>query len=623
MPDTVANFRYTRGRPFRLNPRFAEVNNRTFNGLTEAGSMTITHFRAGWSSESRIGYNLNDVLRLDGAFSTGAACIRGLPFGNTCGESLFKGGSTKSFEQIIATSRGKHSIKFGGNFLQRVTGRDNVELPEVSYANTEDFFNNLPNSLQVTFGIDEFQMRSVDLGFFVQDDIKVSRNLVVNIGLRWDYFAVPTERDGRMFNRDGPFGLGNFIDPESVYDGDFNNFSPRIGFAYSLGENQKTVLRGGFGAFHNPHPLFGGPVELVRNSLTQPNRVRLSQADVLSGEFGDSLRYPVTNAAVLPFVDKPGGVVSGTTINTNFPSPYSLQWNLQIQRQLGDTWVFETGFVGNRGLKLNVVRDVNQPDRITGVRPFSDFGTFRYYDTSDASTYASWQTTARKRMSNGLAVGFNHTWAKVISYSDSNLLLSAVPQDFFNIRADRGPAPFDITHRFIADFTYELPFLRAVDSANGLAKRVLGGWAVSGILTAETGSPFTVFQNNGGLGQARVDLARAGNPVLDNYRDTLVYLSRDSFSQVPIGADSRVVLRPGNLGRNAIRGPGLNTIDLSLAKNTMVTEGSNLQFRVDMLNAFNHTNYQNPVTAITNSNFGRITGTRGARVVQLYLRFTF
>ena len=303
---TIANFRYTRGRPDQLQPRAAAQNSRTRDALHESGSFQITHFTPTWSSETRYGVNLNDVLRLDGIFGLGLACIRGIGF-DTCGEALFKGGYTQTFEESIGMTRGKHAIKFGGIYFTRSDTRENVEVPEVRYANLDDYFANIPNRVQVTFGVKDFKIRNHSVGFFFQDDIRVNRKLTLNLGVRWDYFAVPNERDGRFFNRDNPFGLGGDIPADEIYKADWNNFLPRFGFAYSLGEESKTVLRGGLGVFHNPHTLFGGPVELVKNAIDEPSRVVLSRNDVLSDRFGDALRYPVTNTEVL--IKGPGGVL--------------------------------------------------------------------------------------------------------------------------------------------------------------------------------------------------------------------------------------------------------------------------------------------------------------------------
>ncbi len=124
-----------------------------------------------------------------------------------------------------------------------------------------DMLADIARQAQVTYGVNPFSMHQWQNGYFIQDDFKVRSNLVLNLGVRYDYFSVPNERDGRLFNRSEPFGFGPLRPADSIYDADYNNFSPRFGFAWSLGSSAKTVIRGGFGMFINPHTLFGGPVE--------------------------------------------------------------------------------------------------------------------------------------------------------------------------------------------------------------------------------------------------------------------------------------------------------------------------------------------------------------------------
>jgi TonB-dependent receptor-like protein len=470
---------------------------------------------------------------------------------------------------------------------------------------------------QVTWGVNPFSMHQWQNGYFIQDDFKVRSNLVLNLGVRYDYFSVPNERDDRLFNRSEPFGFGPLRPADSIYDADYNNFSPRFGFAWTVGSSAKTVIRGGFGMFINPHTLFGGPVETVRNAIDEPTRFIFSRDDVI--RLG--LKYPITNAGTLQYAKNPNAPWSGTSINTDFPNPYSLQWTLSVQRELTNTMAFETAFVGNRGVKLNMVRDENLVDRQTGLRNPA-FGTFRYYDTSESSHYSAWQTSLRKRFSQDLSFNVHYTWARSISFQDGDLLLpDQRVQDINNLNLDRGPSPFDINHRFVSDFLYELPFARLADASTRGKKLLLAGWQFAGIYSAESGFPLNVLDPSG-YSNARVDYV-GGNTLLNDASRPLQYLNRAAFARPPISSVSGVPSRPGTLGRNALRGPGLWNIDLALSKTLAFTERVNLQIRTDMINAFNHTNFLGIQTGITTSNFGAFTSTRGARLVQFNARLTF
>lgn len=613
--SNLLSVRYTRGRPFRDQPRVTS-NNRTFTGLTEVGTLSHTLIRSTFSNEARFGYNRNDVQRLDNLYTLGAVPIVGnLGFGDA-GETLFKGGTSKSFEDVIAITKGKHSLKFGGIFTSRTAGRDNIETPELRFATVDDLLANRVLQAQITWGVNPFLMKNWGLGFFAQDDIRVGRRLVINAGVRYDYVSVPTERDGRLFNRSGPFGFGPLRPAGSVYDADKMNISPRLGFGYTADSASKTVIRGGFGIFMNPHTLFGGPVELVRNAVDQPSRFIFSRADIERL----NLRYPITNASTLQFVRNPNAPWSNTSINTDFPNPYSIQWNLSVQRQLTSSLALETAYVASRGVKLNYVRDFNQVDRLTGVRNPA-FGQNRFYDTSDSSRYHSIQTSLRKRLSSDFLFNVHYTFANNLSYGDGDLLLpDQRAQDINNLAPERGPTPYYQRHRFITDFLYELPFLRLPGASGRAAKLALDGWQFTGIFSANAGGYANLSQPSS-LPGSRPDYI-GGNATNSNFRETLQFLNPAAFASVPIIAASGATARPGTIGRMAIQVPGVMNIDLGLAKNFAITERVRFQFRADMFNAANHTNLGGLSTNIQAGNFGRLTSA-GARVIQLNGRLSF
>lgn len=614
--DLTLSARYTRGRPNSTTPRAVESNSRTYSGIAESGTANLIYARPSWTSETRVGVNHNDVSRLDGLFTQGLSGIVGaLGFGTT-GEKLARAGETISLEHVIAKTIGKHNIKVGALYMHRNVRRDNEECAELTYSTLDDFLSNTPSNVQVTWGTKPFEIRTWQAGFFVQDDFRITPRLTMNIGTRYDYYSVPTERDGRLFNYDS---LGGARRPsDGIFNSDRNNFSPRLGLAYKLDEQGKTVLRAGAGIFTNPHNAFGGIVDLVQNAADEPFRHVFSRSDVLANSV---LRFPVVNADVLSLVK--GQVVQPSTLlSTNFPNPYSIQWSLGLQRQLTQTMVIESEYVANAGLKLNMLRDYNQVDRITGVRPNSEYGQYRYIDPSDRTSYQSWQTSLRKRLSHDFLVNAHYTWSHTLSYGQGDIIGSdLLPQDDNNLAAEWGPAPTDVRHRFSTDFVYELPFARFSKSTTRLARLGLRGWQLSGMFTAQSGTPFTVLTPSSISGQ-RIDYL-GGDAYLSDSRSTLRYLNPASFSQVPISSLSGAPVRGGSLGRNALRMPGFWNIDMAVSKSLALTEKVSLQIRGDMMNAFNHTAFNGVNTTITSSNFGMFTSTRGARVVQLNARLTF
>lgn len=613
--------RYTRGRPDSLS-YLSTVYPFLFTGLDD--TFTASYFRTGssYSSETRFGFNRNDVTRLLGVniASGGIVGIGGFSFSPGGGETLASRGKGWSIEEIVAFNRGRHSIKLGGIFQHQNQTRVNSESPTITYTSEADLLANSPTTVSVTFGVLPYKITDWSNGYFVQDDFKIRPNLTINLGLRYDYFSVPRERDNRLFNREEPFGFGPLrTADQGLFNPDKNNFAPRVGFAWTVDDSAKTVVRGGFGVFYTRAPL-RNVIDTIRNSVNEPFRFAFSRLEAQAL----GLRYPISAATVRSAV--PVLPWSGTTINPDFPNPYSMQWILSFQRQLTSTIAIDTAYVGTRGLNLLFNRDQNLVDRVTGIRPFAaaGFGQFRHFDTSDSTSYHAWQTSVQKRFSNDFLFNVNYTWARSISYSSGDLSTLSNPQDPNNIALERGPSPYDINHRFSADFLYVLPFARWWGKDN-LGKRLLyDGWQFGGIMRAESGAPFSLFNPNNSLpnGSQRIDYL-GGQVYLNNSSNPLQYLNPAAFARVPVNAVSRAPIRPGTLGRNALRLPGFWQVDLSLAKTFAITERVRLQLRADMFNALNHTDFSAISTSITAANFGRFTATRGARTGQLNLRITF
>ncbi len=620
---TILSTRYTRSRPFQLNPRVVTANNRTYEGKIEQGSVNVTHIRPSVTFETRFGVNYNFVPRLDHYYSlfegdTAYNGIGGLGFG-VDGETNTREGWSWSIEESIGKTIGRHSMKFGGILLHTVGSRDNIQTPNLTYSSVQDLINNIPNRGQVTMGVREYRAYTSTIGFFFQDDFKVNQKLVLNLGMRYDYFTVPKERDGRLFNRAQPFGTGPAVSPDQIWEPAHANFSPRFGFAYTVDESAKTVVRGGFGVFYNPRPLYGGPVDIVGNAIDEPFRIEYGRQDAIAQP---AYQWPVSNDTVRALVKGKSTLQGGTAINTYFPYPFSYQWNLGIQREIARNLVLDTAYVGTRGKNLMMVRFWNQVDRVTGVRPYPGFTEFRYRDAGESSFYSAWQTSLRKRFANGFALGANYTYGYEYSYTnDSDLLLPTSVQDIYNVRADKAPPDSFVRHQFNFNWVYELPFARLADTNSLMARNLFAGWQISGIFRAQTGQPVNVTQSSG-LQGSRADYV-SGDPTLSDYTDTLQYINKSAFARVPIGDVSGVPLHPGTVGRNAFFGPGLWNLDTSLSKRFFITEAINVKFEAQMLNAFNHTNLSNLQGNVTSGSFGRLNGTRGARVIQFNLRLEF
>jgi hypothetical protein len=216
----------------------------------------------------------------------------------------------------------------------------------------------------------------------------------------------------------------------------------------------------------------------------------------------------------------------------------------------------------------------------------------------------------------------SYTWARNLSYGAADLQLNTAPQDSANIRADKGLTPYDIQHSFRANVLYEIPIQKWTGWDNAAARLAVGGWQIGSIIIANTGLPVNITNNNSANSVDRPDVAAGVAPVLSDYTSTLQYLNPAAFVAVPIATASGEQVRPGNLGRDAIRAPGMWNVDLSIAKNFRFTERLNLQLRGDAFNSLNHTNLGGLVTNITSSAFGHLTSAT-PRTIQIGAKIIF
>jgi len=643
---------YSRGRPYRLLPRYFtnNSNDRDWQIYQERGTAAYTMSGANWTSESRFGFNLSDANRIDRLFVTpppGPAeevdFGRRRPrlqttfgFGTDDIELYLIEGRTWNIDQKYARHAGKHSFKIGGNYSYHCCQRNNPEGTDIQFTSFADMLTNIPSQVSPTFGNGAYSARMYQIGFFAQDDWRIRKNLVLNFGIRYDFFSnlvatpLKTAPQSGFYNPDNfqsftTFAVGPIRPLDSPYEHDKGiNLGPRIGFSYNPDGKGKLVIRGGYGAMFADQ-VAGAMWQSTQYTLATPFRIRISRADAI--RYG--LKWPAYNDEIrkilVPEQQRTGSVRVFSVFNPKLENPYSQHFTLGIQRELTSTLMLETGFVGVRGVKFLMHRWANQVDRFTGLRPNPLLDVNYYVDSSQQLFYASWQTSLRKRYSRNLSGSVHYTWGKSLStgggdtgayYQGDN---DSRTQDFNNINADRGPSTGDIVHYFVGEWIYELP--RLTNFGGAAARHVLGGWQVSGILTASTGQPVSVGQSSTILA-SRADYV-GGNPIQSNYRETLRYLNTAAFARVDVNPVSRATVRPGNIGNGAIRTPGAWSLDFSLAKNFSLTEQVKLKFGMGAFNFFNHTNLTGLVTEITNTRFGELTNTAGSRVIQLNMRLAW
>ncbi|MCX6634424.1 MAG: hypothetical protein NT090_04940 [Acidobacteria bacterium] len=317
-------------------------------------------------------------------------------------------------------------------------------------------------------------------------------------------------------------------------------------------------------------------------------------------------------------------------------APTVQQWRFGVQREIFARAVLGVSFVGThathmmRPVNINAaeagVLGSNPGNRVNAVRPYLGYGSISYRESSGSSVYDSLQATFNRRIAGKLTVGVAYTWGKSIDDGSSERADGDLPPDRHNIRAERAPSDFDRTHILTSNFIWRLPRFARGALAKSVLRPALDGWQLSGIARMWSGQPPDVTMNLDAAGvegtqNQRPDvIADAKGP-----RATEAWFNRDAFARPANG-------KFGNLGRNALRGPGVHKWDLAMFKNFRVGESRNLQFRGEMFNAFNHPSFSavgrtlntnaNGVNTLAN-NFAVVTDTRDARVVQFALKLTF
>ena len=527
---------------------------------------------------------------------------------------------------------GNHIVKFGAdvrftqqNAFRDVESRGRLQFSpfgQVTFNALGDLLLGLPLVTSVARVDNPQQIRTHSYNFFVNDSYRITPRLTLNGGLRYEYNSPPVDAGDRANIYDvatrSLVRVGTNGVPRSGFEADKNNFAPRVGFAWSVGE--KTVLRGGYGIYYDQSPL--APAEaLYFNSPFFDNNVFFSLPGLpltVNNPFPSFFPFALPDSAL--------------AIQRDLRTGYMQHWNFNVERQLGDKNVVEIAYVGSKGTKLLTARDINQPQPSVlpqGLpfvpRPNPQFDDIDLLESRANSNYHALQARFQRRLSRGLAALASYTWSKSIDDA-SNFFSSAgdpnFPQNSYNVAAERGRSNFDVAHRLSASYSYALPFRR---SGDGLEAKLVNGWETFGILTLQSGRPFTVALlseiDNSGTGRSILGFGNndrpnlIGNPELSN-PTTDQWFNTAAFVFPAPG-------RFGNAGRNILDGPGFQSFNASLVKNTHFTETVNLQFRVEAFNLFNHPNFNLPDNFLGSPTFGRITSARDPRHLQFGLKLLF
>lgn len=641
---------YTRMRPYTKNPSHYVTNNQKFFNQQDRIAAQYVLARGPWVSESRFGYNRSFLDRfqdfwfvLDPSRPTEPEKTevgRRMPlfnvtnlFGTTSAEILELKGHTTSAEQKFSRIMGAHNVKAGFRWMRNGGGKTNPQNPSHSYQNLADLLANIPNSVRLDNGKPPHDGHLDEFGGFIQDDWRVNNRFILNIGLRYDYYPTiriraKSKTPAEIVNLEPPADLrkmdfGAFRDAKKPYDPDGDNLGPRIGLAWTLDRSGSTVVRGGVGFLFSPH-LFA----TLQNAISDPfgpADVQFNRTEVAAR----GLKWPTYGEDLIKLFPRQTGGQKFIyyLMNPDLPTPYTVQTMINVQRSFGTAWMTEIGYVRTDGRNFPLHRPFTQAfNRETGQRPNPALGSpAGYYVSSEEKTvYNALQASLRKRYSNNFGFDLHYTLRKGWAIQGGTLASPFVnseisnTQDFFDPFGDRSPLSQEPRHQINGNAIYGLPWFR---DRRGALSHVLGGWQVASIISIRSGLPLRVTQPSG-ISNSRADYA-GGNAVLENWGETLLYLNRAAFAQVPTYAATRATIRPGTENPSHVRGPHRWTVDLSIGKTFRVTESVSLQVRAEAFNALNHVNYGNPNSNITSPDFGRITGAGNARSGQIGARLTF
>ena len=514
------------------------------------------------------------------------------------------------YGDTLSVIHGRHSLKLGVQFrrsafnllqLGSPRGRMRFDGQFTSVDGNSggfpiaDWLLGIPYRSNISLG-GTFHNRQNTYGGFVQDDYKLNSKLTLNLGLRYDYTTPIYDAKNEMANLNFTTGklvlAGRNGASRGLVKTDVDDFAPRIGLAWQVMSH--TVVRAGYGRFFSyQETRTGDPYQLYYNIpfVAEPNYITDGVTPILTVSGGFPVIDPnnITGASV---------TTSANGADTHLHAPVLDEWNLNIERELPGGVLLELAYVGSKSTHLQSQLDLNQdpvpgPGDVQARRPYPQFGGFTNILDRGNSSYNSGQVKVEKRTSHGLSFLSAFTFSKSLNDQPEICCAQPLPQNSYDLAPERGPSDFDQRFRWVTSFDYQLPVGKGQPflSSGRAVDLILGGWHVGGIIALHTGFYFTPQvgfdpSNTGSNGMTRAEqlcngtLPR-GKRSVTNWFNIDCYVDPDPYTY-------------GNAGKNSLEGPGAVTSDMSLRKLFNITERSNLEFRFELFNAFNHPGFAQP-----------------------------
>jgi hypothetical protein len=566
---------------------------------------------------------------------------------------------------VISHVRGAHSFRFGVDIR-----RNQINMTEGIASNGFFVFAPFPlsdsfASFLFGFPVVFFQgggdmnrgLRNVDFAAYAQDEWRVTRRLTLNYGLRWEVSTPFTDIRNRMNSWSpgkqskvyptAPAGLlfpGDPGVPDGIAPVYWKGLMPRLGLAWDPYGSGRTSIRAAYGIFFDSFTNgVGGPLQAPLSALPW------TQARQLSAPINFTDPWNGQNPFSPNSFPQPTTVL---TVENGMRPPYSQNWNLSIQQALSGGYLLDVRYIGNKGTRLPRIIEANpsvygpgatssdaDQRRIHagchGSQGPCDFGSVGLITDSTNSTYHAAQLALSRRFHNGLSFLASYTFSKSLDYVSSFNVAGSAPrlvagendlaQNPFDLNAEHGPSLFDARHRFVLSGSYQLP---SPKSATGWTRAALAGWQFNAIINVASGTPFTVYDSanvalQGSSPEITGFYSSRPNMVSDpnvGLHDAAQWISRSAFQRLDPATQAGQF---GNEGRNAVRGPGVSNIDLSLLKTFPIAERAHLQFRAECFNLANHANFGLPDNDVASPNFGRVLEAGAPRLLQFGIKLIF
>ena len=542
----------------------------------------------------------------------------------TSGANWFQFDKTFQMSNVLSYNRGAHNLRTGFDLRRLETGRRAANDPRGLFSFTGDMSGNavadfmlgvprtvIPATDQIQGDVGQWRN-----GFFANDTWQASRNLTLSLGLRYEMNTPVQTYVGLASMLDTDFETiipSTFPSPGFQFtEANKKDIAPRLGATYRLGE--KTVARAGYGIYYNPNQMNSytfltnnPPIAAVTTYTNDPANPTLSFTNP-SGVAG-----PITRPDMISPMRE-------------MPNARKKQWSFDLQREVGMGMALDLQYLGSHTDHLDRSFFNNTPTPGAGTvdarRPSQRYRSRRIIANDLTSDYDAVSLILRKKMANGLQADVHYTWSKTrdeATHSNGG----GQTMDNYDPMRDYGPAIWDVPHRFVASYIYDVPFLKT--SSNAFLRNVVAGWQIAGVTIAQSGTPVNVTistdrANIGISGQQRPDLV---GPVPE------MNCTPNPTTREPLNCyDATAFALPaqftfGNAGRNILRGPKSVSTDLSLSKTVALGGTARLQLRAEIFNAFNNVNFGNPNGVFLTSNFGRISTAAPMRQIQVGARMTF